>query len=273
VRLFVDYANNHPTHGVTVFDEARVCASRDAKNRIEFINGKHSMDLICFIRSNPESIKITNYAQTSLLEETCTHADFSLQSNLYLEFLVRQEVEIINQSNLTSGVVNIDCRKRYHRTLLSFYLAAIATKSPIVIFKNLYNIVEYFMEKDGQESLEKVLNDKVGAASLAGIIGEIKTMYGPQTLILSVLINGEMISADAQLEPLSESDQELVRLVSKRLYFKRNAALHSKKEHKGKPVQYQVHPGSYHESNGFVLDIELLTKISELIIDRTDLME
>ena len=274
-RLYLDYANNYPSHGPNVFDNARVYANQSARSLITLLNNKYSDDLWSFIESHQEFIKITNYAQTSLIEEACSHETFRRETNAYLNALKENDLSQLSKSSLTGGFEAIVCNKLYNRTLLSFYLSSIKEPFPnspgsyIGIFKNLYNILEYFMENDGVSALASVLEKRLGCDRLKNIICSIKSSSDPQSSIHNVLVNGEKLSPGKTLPPLSETDSALVQKISERIYLKRNSALHSKKIYRSKPVDYLIRPGFY-ESFQLGADIEITRRICEAIIEDAD---
>src|SRR5207249_673637 len=99
---------------------------------------------------------------------------------IYLKALAENDPSALAASGLTSGFEHITCSKRYNRAVLSFYMAAIKEPFPnspgsyIGMFKNLYNVLEYLMEGEGQAHLEAVLHDWLGVVRLKGILSEIK---------------------------------------------------------------------------------------------------
>ena len=274
-RLYLDYANNHPCHGPYVFDSTRVYADQIAKNRINLLNKKYTDDLLSFIVSHPDSIKITNYGQTTLVEEVCSHENFRSETERYIEALRNQDLSQLSKSSLTNGFEIIDCGKLYNRILLSFYLSAIKENFPnspgsyIGMFKSLYNVLEYFMECDGIMALKSVLDERLGCTRLMAMISGIKLSTSPHGTIYNIITNGERISSTKTLQPLSETDSNLVEKIAERLYFKRNAALHSKRTYRSQPIDYHIRPGP---QEGFRLeaDIEIIRRIAEAIIEDAD---
>jgi hypothetical protein len=273
-RLYVDH-NTFPNHGPTVFDDARVRATEKARDALGLLNFQHTSALIDFIKLNPSEIAVSNYAETSLLEEICTHTDLLAESLIYVDALVNQNPRLLAVSKLTYGWEQIICTKKYNRTVLSFYLASIKEPVPnspgsyIGMFKNLYNILEYLMESEGKPGLRAVLRDRVGTARLEEILLKVKMSAHPQSSILQNLNNGERLSQNCVLPPLSENDADLVEKIAERLYTKRNAVLHSKKTHYGVPLDHNVRPGASEESQ-LETDLAIIRPIAEIIVEELD---
>lgn len=274
-HLYVDYANNIPSHGPNVFDNARVIATSAAKSAITRLNQRYAGELMSLIASEPDHIQIANYAQTSLLEEVCTHENFRAESHKYLNALVQGSPETLNSSVLTKGYEQITCTKKYNRTVLSFYLAAVKEPFPnspgsyIGMFKNFYNILEYLMKGEGEGCLRAVLHDHVGDSALRAIIIGIKTSAHPQSVVLNYMANGEQFSGTRTLPPISENDPDLVARIAERLYTKRNAALHSKKTFRAASVDHNIRPGQ-RESFQLETDLAIIRPIAENIIENLD---
>ena len=88
-RLYVDYANGRPSHGPAVFDDAFVIATPGARDSLDLLSHRYSAELTDFITSHPNEISTINYAETSLLEEVCTHNDFLAESLNYVEAVAK----------------------------------------------------------------------------------------------------------------------------------------------------------------------------------------
>ena len=274
-RYYVDYAHRITNHGPNVFDNTRVIAEEKTKAQLDFINQIHSTELFNIISSNPEEIKAINYAETSLIDEVCNHMELLTESLKYTEAIAKDEPEILNRSSLTCGYEPITCSKQYNRVVLSFYMAAMKEPVPnsfgsyIGMYKNFYNVLEYLMEGEGEPYLKNVLKNRISLDNLKDIIRRLKSSAPPQSLLLSILNNGETLSSNCDLPPLSENDSDLAEKIAHRLYTKRNAALHSKKTFKGKPNDYNIKPGP-NESSQLYTDIAIIRPIAEMIVESLD---
>jgi hypothetical protein len=271
-RLYVDYAKSIPNHGPVIFDNARVMATPTIKQVIDVLSYKYSAELTNLIMTKPEHIQITNYAETSLLEEVCSHNTFVEESEAYLKAVACDDPQMLKSNKLTNDFEKISCSKRYNRSVLSFYLAARKEPFPnspgsyIGMFKNLYNVLEYLMVGDGQAELRTVLNDQIGLPRLGGILSQIKTSVQPQSTVFHNLTNGERLSPNRLLPPLSENDSDLAEKIAERLYIKRNACLHSKKIFRATPVEYHIRPGP-REAVQLETDLALMWPIAEAIVE------
>ncbi len=273
-RLYVEH-NSLPNHGPRVFDDARVIATQKARDTLGLLSLRYTSKLIDFIKLNPSEIAVSNYAETTLLEEICTHKDLLSESLNYVDALANQNPRLLGASQLTYGWEPITCTKNYNRTALSFYLASIKEPirnlpgSYIGMFKNLYNVLEYLMEREGKQALSAVLRDRVGADRLKDILLKIKMSAHPQSSLLQCLNTGERLSQNCALPPLSENDADLVDKIAHRLYTKRNAVLHSKKTYGGAPVEHNVRPGASEESQ-LETDLAIMRPIAEIIVEELD---
>jgi hypothetical protein len=274
-RLYVDYANRMPSHGPAIFDDAYVIATPEARSALEFLNHRYSAELIDFITSHANEIWTINYAETSLLEEVCSHMDFIAESLNYVQAVARANPQLLAASKLTHGWEHITCCKKYNRVVLSFYLASIKELFPnspgsyIGMFKNLYNVLEYLMEGEGKPHLCTVLRDRVGNDRLKSIICGIKTSAHPQSAVLYCLNNGERLSPNQFLPPISEDDTDLAKTIGERLYDTRNAVFHSKKTRHGEPIEGNVRPG-HDEIFRLAVDLALIRPIAEIIVEELD---
>lgn len=277
-RYYVDYANSLPIHGPHIFDDARVFATQEGKQAIDLLNLRYCTELTEFIASHPDQIGVPNYAETSLLEEVCSHSDFLAQSLIYAEALATDNPQLLSASKLTHGREQITCDKMYNRVVMSFYLAAIKEQFPnspgsyIGMYKNLYNVLEYLMQGEGSEPLCEVLRERVGTERLRAVILEIKDTAHEQSCILSDLNHGERLSSNKFLPPISENDPCIAYRIAERLYTKRNAVIHSKKTFRGQPVDYNIAPGP---DEGFQLntDLAIIRPIAEIIVEELDVNE
>lgn len=274
-RLYVDYANDIPSHGSHVFDNARVVATPQANLAITRLNQRYADELIALITVQTTQIQIANYAQTSLVDEVCTHEDFRAESHKYLNALMQGSLDSLDSSELTKGYEHITCTKKYNRTALSFYLAAMKEPFPnspgsyIGMFKNFYNILEYLMKGEGEAHLRAVLQNRVGDSALKDIVIGIKASTHPQSSVLNRMTNGERLSSTQILPPILESDPDLAATIAERLYTKRNAALHSKKTFRSVLVGHNIRPGQ-HESSQLDTDLAIIRPIVEIIIENLD---
>ena len=274
-RYYVDYANGLPSHGPNIFDDARVIATREARNALDLLSHRYTAELINFIESNPNAIGVANYAETSLLEEVCTHKDLLMETFKYLDVVAKDNPRLLAESRLTCGWEHVQCSKKYNRVVLSFYLAAIKEPFPnspgscIGMFKNLYNVLEFLMEGEGEARLCTVLHDRVGTDRLKAILNNIKASAHPQSSLLQDLNYGQCLSPNRVLSPLSENDPDLANKIAKRLYDTRNAVLHSKKTFRGSPVENNVRPGQQ-ESFRLETDLAIIRPIAEFIVEDLD---
>lgn len=199
-RLYVDYANSIPNHGPFIFDNARVVATPRATDAINALNTEYSKAMSSFITSRSSEIHIANYAQTTLLEEFCSHMQLGVESHKYIQAIADDTPHELDSSELTNGFEHIHCTKKFNRSVLSFYLAAIKEPFPnspgsyIGMFKNLYNVLEYLMEGEGEPSLCAVLQERVGTDRLKTILHGIKTSSHPQSTVLDRIVHGEKLS-------------------------------------------------------------------------------
>jgi hypothetical protein len=274
-RLYVNYANRRPYHGPNVFDNARVHATAAARDTLFLLGQDYSAKLSDYIASHPGEIFPTNYSETSLVKEVCLHKDLLVNSLIYVDALAHDNPQLLARSTLTNGYEPITCTKKYNRVVLSFYLAAIKESFPnspgsyIGMFKNLYNVLEYLMEGEGEARLCAVLRDQVGIFKLKTIIFDIKRLAPQQSLLQYNLNNGERLSPHLRLAPLSETDSDLAEKIANRFYTKRNAVLHSKKTFHGAPVYHNVRPGP-DEGSQLETDLAILRPIAETIVEQLD---
>lgn len=271
-RFYVDYANNRPNHGVDIFDNARIFATEDVKNEIDLLHEQYSKQLLEIIVSNPKKINVCNYKETTLKDELCTKNVLINESKNYLQSLIENKPDLLENSRFTYGFKHIKTSKKYNRIVLSFYFASIKEAFPnspgsyIGMFKNLYNILEYLMEGEGKSHLKDVLERYIGAERLKQIVKKIKESYRPQSVVKSHITQGERLSENVLLPPLNETDDDLADKIANRLYTKRNAALHSKKTFRNDPVDYSISPGNK-ESFQLEADIALIKPIAEIIVE------
>ena len=274
-RYYVDYANGIPNHGPTVFDNARVIARSAVRDHLAVVMERHSAELFNFVSSHQKDIMAINYAETSLIEEVCTHKDFMSESLKYVRAISTDNPQILGTSTLTKGWKTIICLKKYNRTVLSFYMAAMKEPLPnspgayIGMYKNLYNVLEYLMAGEGESHLKNILEKKVGLDKLQQIIRNLKLSAHAQSSLLSILNNGERLSPNFVFPPLSENDTSLAEKIAERLYKKRNAALHSKKTFRGGPVDYNISPG-LSEFSQLETDLAIIKPVAEIIIEALD---
>ncbi len=277
-RLYVNYANSIPNHGPFVFDNARVVATPSATASINDLNKEYSQAMSSLITSCASEIHIANYAQTTLLEELCSHAKFQVETDKYIQVIADDIPDRLNSSELTNGFEHIHCSSKFNRSVLSFYLAAIKEPFPnspgshIGMFKNFYNVLEYLMDRDGESSLCSVLRERVGMDRLKAILHDIMTSSHPHSTVLDRIVHGEKLSSHYTLPPLSEEDHDLAAKIAHRLYTKRNASLHSKKYHRSLPTMYSIRPGP-DESGQLETDLALIRPIAEHIVESLSLLD
>lgn len=273
-RFYVDYTNGRPDHGPNIFDNARIFATDNIKNKIDLLHKQYSEQLLEILGSAPNEINVCNYKETSLLDEICTQKELISESNNYLQSIITNNPDLLESSRFTNGFKHITTSKKYNKTILSFYFAFIKESFPnspgsyIGMFKNLYNILEYLMEGEGQSHLQDVLDRYIGSERLKNIILKIKESNSPQSAVFKNITKGERFSSNRTLPPLSETDDNIVEKISDRLHKKRNAALHSKKTHRAVPVDYNIRPG-IKESFQLETDITVIKPIAEIIIEET----
>lgn len=271
-RLYVDYANNRPDHGPNIFDNARIFATDEIKREIDLLHRRYSDQLLEIIGSNPNKINVCNYKETSLMDELCTQSELIIESKNYLQALINNDPALLDNSQFTNGFKHITVSEKCNKMVLSFYFAFIKEAFPnspgsyIGMFKNLYNILEYLMEGEGQAHLQDVLDRHISAERLKNIVKEIKESNSPQSAVYKIITKGERLSDKRSLPPLSETDDDIVKKIADRLYMKRNAALHSKKTHKASPVEHNIRPGNK-EPFQLETDIVLIKAIAEIIIE------
>lgn len=271
-RFYVDYANNRPNHGPEIFDNARIFASNGIKSKIDLLHKQYSKQLLEILASNPNEINVCNYKETSLVDELCTQNELINESKNYLQALIYNNPDILENSRFTNSFKHIKTSKKYNRIILSFYFTYVKEAFPnspgsyIGMFKNLYNILEYLMEGEGKNNLKLVLERYIGAERLKQIVKKIKESAPSQSVVFNHVTQGERLSANVSLPPLSETDDDLAEKISDRLYTKRNAALHSKKTFRNDPVEYSISPGNK-ESFKLETDIAIIKSIAEIIVE------
>ncbi len=118
------------------------------------------------------------------------------------------------------------------------------------------------------EMLEEVLEVRVGQDQLKQIMLSLKLSTGPNSGLISTFTYGEKLSNGDFLDPISETDTDLVSKVANRLYKKRCAALHSKKTRKRKP-EHNINP-SQNESFGLEADLAIMSPIAEFLVENAD---
>lgn len=288
-RFYVDYSNSIPFHGDNVFDKSRCRATEYARNEIDKIHHEYERRLLEFVKKHPYDIGVSNYTQTSILEEVCTHTQFLAESvRVFIKAIKYNRPETLNNSTLTGSFEHINCSKEYNRVLLSFYLTAIKEPcwnshgSYISMFTNFYNILEYFMDermnqgKQGKknsvptelEMLENVLDVRVGIDQLSKIIQSLKSAADKNDPLVSILTFGDKLSNGDCLEPIHETDTDLISKIAKRLYKKRCGAVHSKKTRKN-VQQHNTNPGPT-ERHYLDTELAIIRPIAEFLVKEAD---
>lgn len=274
-RLYIDRAGGRSALGLGIFDHSRLVARGETRDAIELLNQRYADELFALVASRPDQIQVGNYAQTSLTDEVCTHTDFLSESMVYLRALRNDDLETISHSRLTATCENVTCSRKYNRSLLSFYLTAIREPHPnehgayIALFKNFYNILEYFMEGEGQGCLTAVLDKHVGTDRLQAIVADIEKYYPPESTQVFGLTHGKRISTNVPLPTISSADKDIAQKVGYRLYKTRNAVLHSKKTYQQQAVLDSIKPGP-NEASQLDTDLALIRPIAELILEEAD---
>ncbi len=141
--------------------------------------------------------------------------------------------------------------------------------SYIGMFKNLYNVPEYLMAGEGCSSLQQVLQDRVRTDRLQALVRDIKTTANPGSVLLGHLTQPRQVTPNLIIPPLSESDPDIAGNIAKRLYYTRNAVLHSKKTFRGAPQEHNVRPGP-DESSRLCLDLTIIRHIAGVIVEELD---
>jgi len=107
-RLYVDYSNNHPNRGQYFYDNARILAKEEIKQKIDSLHGGYTEQLRKLITSNPGEIEVCNYNETSLIDEICTHSEIIEESLNYLKSLINNDPNLLDKSRLTKGFEHIE---------------------------------------------------------------------------------------------------------------------------------------------------------------------
>jgi hypothetical protein len=159
----------------------------------------------------------------------------------------------------------------YDPQVLGYYFCALRDPSPIVQFKNYYNVLEFFFDAAGApasrpahqsegESLRAVINDIVNRVDLASLFASQDREWARWVAADVVTSSGAVIRA------LDTNAANAVEALSNRIYAIRNACVHSKRSRKGR-VEARFVP-SLSEEIGIALEIPLIREIAARCIEK-----
>lgn len=270
-RYVINQVNNIPYHGPSLHDHSTVVASPFIQNQLNSLHLKHISEVRKVIKKYaPSHIDIVNNAQTSLGEEMTTYEEFIRETlEVYISALAADTPNEINGSQLVGGLEVVKCSQLFNQNLLSFYMTALRSHtmntwgSNLALFKNLYNILEYYMEEESLTGLQKVINKKVGKGNLAKMLKQIKMNFNVSTYPgRAVRVDEDFFGIKILPRALPSSDT-IIEDIADRLYTKRNAVMHSKKTFKGS-IAPSIRPSRQESMLDF--EIILLRAMTEHII-------
>lgn len=282
-RFVINVADNIPHHGENIFDDSRVQATTQAKDAISKVQQETESKITELLNTQlNDQIVISNYAETNLTNELCSRK--ALEEETFDIFVPALQSDNLNSitsqpSSLVTNVRHIQVSKQTHPVLTSFYLAALKEPVPNVPgayinqFKNLYNVLEYFMPDDGRPELprlQEVIEKKVGKGNLARITGTFKKNFAPESLVGAPFYREEDFFG-MTMKKLVPSQRSLSADIAERIYTKRNAAIHSKKTRRGRP-SISISPSLANELN-LDFEITLLRVMAEHVISNASILD
>ena len=193
----------------------------------------------------------------------------------------------------------IDVGHTYEPRLLDFYFAGLRSLSPVVEYKNYYNIVEYYFEDASLDRIKAELDSVVDQlreaqdievfASLArrlqpggerDQIRQVVQRYVPVERLRS-FFHGEVpgttlshfesfngFGNGKEVQQIRIEISDLQCLVADRIYSFRNAIFHSKKTLKGKET-FVIRPCSKEESEVVAHEVLLIKMVAQEIIKQS----
>jgi hypothetical protein len=164
----------------------------------------------------------------------------------------------------------IEVGHTYNPRLLDFYFAGLRSLSPVVEFKNYYNILEYYFDEGGtekksgeQDQIRQVIRDYVPLDRLHSFFdNEIPERSRHHFESFDGVVNG------GKIEKIRISNIGLQSLVAKRIYSFRNAIFHSKRVYRGEATVV-IRPCSKEEAEVVAHEVLLVRLVAQEIIKQS----
>lgn len=163
----------------------------------------------------------------------------------------------------------VSANNYYDRHLLAYYFCALRDQSPIVRFKNFYNVLEFFFEECAQranaspkselEHLTLVIRELFNPAELSSLFAKQDAKW------LARVSSPQATSSGVVLDALDLQASDLLGECARRIYAIRNACVHSKNTRRGK-VEARLVP-SLDEEEGMAAEVPLMQEIAARCIE------
>jgi hypothetical protein len=182
----------------------------------------------------------------------------------------RQFVSVGGTKGFWIPKVTIEHSVRYDPQLLAYYFCALRDPSPIVQFKNYYNVLEFFFDtaaaraglaanRSESEHLRALIKELITVADVVSLLAQ-NSSWAASVRSDIRTASGVLIRA---LDPLAP---EPVDALAARIYAIRNACVHSKHTRKGQ-VEARFVP-SLDEEKAVEGDVPLIREIAARCIER-----
>lgn len=164
----------------------------------------------------------------------------------------------------------IEQTSRYDPQLLAYYFCALRDPSPLVQFKNYYNVLEFFFEAAGGRAglvgrmlegdcLRAIVSEVVRSSDLPDLVAAQEDAWRQRAS------NDVRTSSGVVIEGLGSVDSWSVAAFSDRIYALRNACVHSKSTRKGR-VEARIVP-SLPEEEAMALEVPVMREIAARCIE------
>jgi hypothetical protein len=186
-------------------------------------------------------------------------------SRIFSDLSIEHPGYAIHEMNL-STVSLYESRRRYNKTLLSFYFAGLRSLSPINEFRAYYNIAEYmFPGNNDKANIKYVVNHYIDMYRMNDIIEKeipkesLKHLKSYRGKVGQQLVN-----------PVIVDSSDIRDMIAERIYQFRNAIFHSKRERSGNREE-NIHPSTDREYDIVTHEAQLMKIIAQEIIKKADI--